>query len=81
MLSFALYHRDYDVRATVHIDPAAVVSIVETSDRRAYSGSQEIAVIHLATGEKHTVCDEGRRVSRSIETARQQSLPIEREQS
>jgi hypothetical protein len=68
MLTFTLYTADdYDPAPRhIHIDPAAVVSVEEAERRPAFCGYHPVAVITLATGDKHVVEDGARTAARRI---------------
>lgn len=61
---------------TVRIDPAAVVAVVDERRQPSYGFERPVAVIHMSTGEKFVVDDEGRKVGEQIELAQiRRSLP------
>ena len=70
MLTFSLYSDDqYTASQKVHINAAAVASVEETQRRPMDRGWQDVAVIHLTTGEKHVVYDGARTVAKEIAEA------------
>jgi hypothetical protein len=75
MLTFTLYTADeYDrSRRTVHIDPAAVISVEETERRPAFGGWCQVAIITLTTGDKYIVEDDSRTAARMIAEAKLQA--------
>lgn len=69
MLTFSVYDcDDYDRGQTrhVHVNPAAVASVEESSRRPMFGFNQPVAVIRLTTGEMHTVYDYARNVAKAI---------------
>lgn len=69
MLTFNVYSEDRE-RDVVHINPNAVASITETERRPMDRGYQQVAIIHLLTGEKHIVYDSARSVANQLSAAR-----------
>lgn len=78
MLTFHVYTADdYErTRRTVHIDPTAVVSVEESERRPAYGGWHAVAIITLATGDKHVVEDGSRRAAKRIAEAKREATAL-----
>jgi hypothetical protein len=71
MIAFDLWS-DGPERRRVHIHPAEVASVVETEDRRAYGGWNQVALITMRNGEKFKVRDDARRVAPQIALAQKE---------
>jgi hypothetical protein len=63
--------RDYGSPALLHVNPAAVVAVVE-SERQRGGLPLPVAVLTLNTGHEYTVEDGARRVAKEIREARLQ---------
>jgi len=66
MLTFTAFVEGRGPPDKVHVNPAAVASVVET-ERRTLSAWARVAVIRMLDGVEHVVCDEGRTVVRQIQ--------------
>jgi hypothetical protein len=69
MWRFTFFTDTPHAAAEVHIDPAAVATVVESQRRRA-GILVPVALVTLSTGQEFTVEDPGRDVARRIREAR-----------
>ena len=72
MLTFDLYssERRYE-KFTVTVNPTFVESETESEKRPADSGWQQVAIVTMSSGERHTVLDHNRSVARQIAEAQE----------
>jgi hypothetical protein len=65
-LRFKLWNSDAIDAGYVVVDPFCVATVVERTNRRAYGGNNDVAIIRLTDGKEYTVCDDGRKVAAEI---------------
>ncbi len=70
LLEFRAYDEFSEQTRTVHLDPLAVASVVETETRRAYGGYFPVCRVTMRGGETFVLHDGNRRVARDINDAR-----------
>src|ERR1700722_6303904 len=77
MLTFDLYPDDFAERSQrIHVNPAFVVAVIETEQRRSFGGYSPVGVITMHDGAQHVVDDTDRTVADQFANAQAHAEPL-----